>query len=720
MEDAVRNGPARRRKAPWYPLMLVPAGIALNMLVSKTAAALGLPLYLDTLGTVLAAVLGGYLPGILTGYLTNLLNGFSDVTNIYYGSINALIGVAAAFYASRGYWDKKFRALLTVPVFTLIGGALGSLLTWYLYSFSINLASPSGGLSLRLYGIGVPIFWSQFIADIIMDLPDKTLIVLMSLGILRLIPQKWRPLFRFEGWWQAPLPSELKEAASHPRFRSLSMRTKLLLLIAVAIVSITLGFTVVFDALYHNTIIDENETLATGVAKLAATAFDPDRVDEYMELGEKAEGYLEAEAKLQNIRSCSPDLEYIYIYKILPDGCHVVFDLDTEGVPGSEPGTIIPFDESFEDYIPDLLAGKRIEPLITDDTYGWLMTVYEPVFDSTGQCVCYACTDISMNRLSTNEASFMARVIALSLGVFLLILFIGLWIAEYNIILPINTMTLTAGAFAYDSEAARADSVQRFRELDIGTGDEIESLYGAVGKTMDDTVRYVEDLQTQTETINRMQNGLIWVLADMVESRDQCTGDHVRKTAAYARIIMEHMNRLGIYTDQLSEKFCNDVVNSAPLHDVGKIHVSDTLLNKPGRLTDEEYAQMKTHTTAGREIIEKAIQVVGGGDTGYLQEARNLSAYHHERWDGKGYPSGLAGEDIPLSARIMAVADVFDALVSRRSYKVPFSFEKAMDIIKEGAGTQFDPSIVQAFVDASDEVRKVAESFTDTAVNEKA
>ena len=182
---------------------------------------------------------------------------------------------------------------------------------------------------------------------------------------------------------------------------------------------------------------------------------------------------------------------------------------------------------------------------------------------------------------------------------------------------------------------------------------------------------------------------------------------------------MEHMYRLGIYTDQLSEKFRNDVVNSAPLHDVGKIHVSDTLLNKPGRLTDEEYAQMKTHTTAGREIIEKAIQVVGGGDTGYLQEARNLSAYHHERWDGKGYPSGLSGEDIPLSARIMAVADVFDALVSRRSYKEPFSFEKAMSIIKEGAGTQFDPSIVRAFVDASDEVRKVAESFTDTAVNGK-
>ena len=307
MEDDMRKGPVHHRKKPWYSLLLVPVGIALNILVSKVSAALGLPLYLDTLGTVLAAVLGGYLPGILTGYLTNLVNGFNDVTNIYYGSVNALIGVATAFYAQQGYWDKRFRALLTVPVLTLIGGALGSLLTWYLFEFSINLSSPSSAFSLFLYEQGLPIFWAQF----------------------------------------------------HPRYRSLSMRTKLLLLIAAAIISITLGFTLVFDALYHNTIIDENETLATGVAKLAATAFDPDRVDEYLELGEAAPGYREAEAKLQKIRSCSPDLEYIYIYKILPDGCHVVFDLDTAGAPAANPGRSFPLTNPLMRISPTSSPEKR-------------------------------------------------------------------------------------------------------------------------------------------------------------------------------------------------------------------------------------------------------------------------------------------------------------------------------------------------------------------------
>ena len=203
-----------------------------------------------------------------------------------------------------------------------------------------------------------------------------------------------------------------------------------------------------------------------------------------------------------------------------------------------------------------------------------------------------------------------------------------------------------------------------------------------------------------------MQNGLIYVLADLVESRDKNTGDHVRKTAAYVRLITQKMKEKGLYPDILTDEYMEDVANAAPLHDVGKIMVSDTILNKPGRLTDEEFAIMKSHTTAGNQIIASAMSLVS--DSGYLKEAKNLATYHHERYDGTGYPSGKAGEDIPLSARIMAVADVFDALVSKRSYKEPFSFEKAMEIIKEGAGTQFDPLIAEIFIESADEVRKIS------------
>ncbi len=216
-----------------------------------------------------------------------------------------------------------------------------------------------------------------------------------------------------------------------------------------------------------------------------------------------------------------------------------------------------------------------------------------------------------------------------------------------------------------------------------------------------------EQSDQQNTVISKLQNGLILVLADLVESRDKCTGDHVRKTAEYARIIMEQLRREGVYKDILTDEFIEDVEHSAPLHDVGKIQVPDAILNKPGKLTDEEFEEIKTHTTAGRDILTRAIDMVSVDSSGYLNEARNLAYCHHEKWNGGGYPQGLAGEEIPLSARIMAVADVFDALVSKRSYKDRLPFEQAMEIIREGSGSHFDPKVAEAFLHAEEEVRAV-------------
>jgi len=201
---------------------------------------------------------------------------------------------------------------------------------------------------------------------------------------------------------------------------------------------------------------------------------------------------------------------------------------------------------------------------------------------------------------------------------------------------------------------------------------------------------------------------LIMVMADLVESRDKYTGDHIKNTSAYAQIIMNQMRREGIYADQLTDEFISNVAKSAPLHDVGKIAVSDVILNKPGRLTDEEFAIMRSHTLAGKEILEGATAAVS--ESSYLDEAQNLAAYHHEKWNGSGYPYGIEGEEIPLSARIMAVADVFDALVAKRSYKEGFPVDKALAIIEEGIGTHFDPQVARAFLHAQDKARAIAEA----------
>ena len=245
--------------------------------------------------------------------------------------------------------------------------------------------------------------------------------------------------------------------------------------------------------------------------------------------------------------------------------------------------------------------------------------------------------------------------------------------------------------------------------LNIHSGDEVENLYHAFVQMTDDSVQYVTDLNRKNAMIRRMHQALLITLADMVESRDKNTGQHIRKTAAYVRVILEAMKERGDYADQLTKEFIDNAVNSAPLHDIGKINVSDTILNKPGKLTDEEFAIMKTHTTSGGAIIDSIINLMPEAE--FLKEAKNLALYHHEKWNGKGYPCGLSGENIPLSARVMAVADVFDALVSKRSYKPGFPYEKALAIIEEERGRHFDPKVVDAFLSVRDKVFTIADTF---------
>ncbi|MBR0281232.1 MAG: HD domain-containing protein [Oscillibacter sp.] len=692
------------RKAIVWGLFCL-AGIALNVLGARFVALMGLPLFLDSPGTVLVAAIGGYLPGIVVGYLTNLTNSIYDPISIFYCVINVLIAVSATYSYRKGGFRTLRGLVLNALFFAFLGGGLGSVMGWALYGFDIG-EGVSGPLALRIYQSELfSPFAAKLTADFLIDIADKGLAVFLAALLLRFLPE------RLERVLGVPLRRGPRPDAEsgHASMRGASLRTKITFLISASILLLALSATGITFLLYRQAVIDQHITMGTGVAELAASVLNPDAIDRYLTEGEDAEGYRETENMLYRIRSSSPDIQYIYVYRILPDGCHVVFDLDTEELSGEEPGAIVNFDPSFYEYIPSLLAGEPIEPIISNDFYGWLLTVYVPIYNDAGECVCYAAADTSMEKLRHDELQFMAQELCLFLGSFLLILGVTLWLAEENVISPIKAIAHAAGSFAYDSETARAKNVEAVRALDIRTGDEVENLYRAILKTAEDTMLYIADSQKKAATITNMQNGLIVTLADLVESRDQNTGDHVRKTAAYTEIIMRRMKRDGVYSDALTEEFIAEVVSAAPLHDLGKIHVPDAVLNKPGKLTETEFREMKTHTNAGRDIISRVMQIAPDSD--YLKEARNLAAYHHERWNGTGYPCGLAGEDIPLSARIMAVADVFDALVSRRSYKPAFSFEKAMQIIREGAGSHFDPKIVEAFLRAEAEVRRVAEEF---------
>lgn len=204
-----------------------------------------------------------------------------------------------------------------------------------------------------------------------------------------------------------------------------------------------------------------------------------------------------------------------------------------------------------------------------------------------------------------------------------------------------------------------------------------------------------------------MQFHIITTMADIVESRDENTGGHIRRTAKYVEIISTELKKRGLFKDILTDKYIEDMIVAAPLHDIGKIHISDSILNKPGRFTDEEFEIMKGHTTAGKDLLNHAKSELGEFD--YLNIAVEMAAYHHEWWNGKGYPKGISGQEIPLCARIMAVADVFDALTSKRCYKSAMPLDKVYKIMREETGTHFDPVIMEAFFAANEDIEKILE-----------
>ena len=351
-------------------VLLCVSCIALNELGVWLAGALHLPLFLDCIGTIVASAMGGYLPGIAVGFLTNLISSIGAPDNAYYGTLNVLIAVAAALFAQSGFFKHPVKALLTVPVFSLIGGAMGSLMTWFLYGldFGTGISAPLAHYLYKANNLSK--FQAQLTADILIDLLDKTVVLLLVFMILKLLPEKLMNKMSVLGWKQTPLRNEVKAMATEYRSRSASLRFKLPALIGAGTIVIAVAATSISYFLFTNSSIEAHTQMGLGVSNLVATVINGDMVNVYLNKGEAAQGYGLVEERLKTIRASSPDIAYVYVYKILEDGCHVVFDLDTEDTPASEPGEVIPFDDSFEPLLPALLSGQTIDPIITDDTYG--------------------------------------------------------------------------------------------------------------------------------------------------------------------------------------------------------------------------------------------------------------------------------------------------------------------------------------------------------------
>lgn len=222
-----------------------------------------------------------------------------------------------------------------------------------------------------------------------------------------------------------------------------------------------------------------------------------------------------------------------------------------------------------------------------------------------------------------------------------------------------------------------------------------------------------QEVRSRTREVGVVQDVTIQVLASLAETRDADTGNHIRRTQHYVRVLADHLRRSPPFSDTLDAHTVHLLFMSAPLHDIGKVGIPDRILLKPGRLTPDEFVVMRRHAALGRAAIERAERALGMS-VDFLRLAKEIAYSHHEKWDGSGYPDGLAGEAIPLSARLMAVADVYDALISRRVYKEPLPHDVAVAEILACRGTHFDPALVDAFVETQTALRQVADDFTDS------
>ncbi|MBP5160144.1 MAG: response regulator [Lachnospiraceae bacterium] len=225
----------------------------------------------------------------------------------------------------------------------------------------------------------------------------------------------------------------------------------------------------------------------------------------------------------------------------------------------------------------------------------------------------------------------------------------------------------------------------------------------------------------KTSALENFQDVISTCIAELIESRDGTTGFHIRNTTKYFKIFVNELNSRGLYKKEFTPKYIADLFRGASLHDIGKVGISDSILKKPSALSKDEYNTMKAHARIGGEafnnmldnimkaqpeLFEEGHEIDRDSSLGFIYAARDMALYHHEKWDGSGYPTGLSGEDIPLSARMLAIVDVYDALTAKRPYKETFSHEKSMNIIKEGRGVFFDPTLTDVFVEISDKIEK--------------
>ncbi|MBR0260578.1 MAG: GGDEF domain-containing protein [Selenomonadaceae bacterium] len=426
-----------------------------------------MPLYLDTGGTILTAMMSGYVPGIVVGFVTHFFASFADESEMYYCSVSIFIAIYVTFLARRGIFQSFLKTLSTIPALALTATILSEFIGKFL--FCTGVVEALGEIQMH------------FAKNFLLEFVDKGLTVVAAFALLKFVPSQVKNLFKELGHKQAPLTAEIRKAVYKRKCPLTSLRTKILLILMLSSLFIATSIASISYRIFEQSATVAQTKIADGMATIAANGID------------SAKSYDELEKNLLNIKDSNSDVKSLRVEKF---------------------SAINSTDEKILPYLNDLTAGKEIPPIISGDR----LIIYKPVPSAQ----CYVVLEMSLALISDYGRTFTAKVLALFSGCFVFVFVIGLRFVENNIVLPVNSMDYCARNFAYDTDKRCEDNLDKLRQLEIHTGDEIENLYHALLKTTQDVAYYFEKLRRAKKQVAEM---------DELAHKDSLTG--IKNKAAY-------------------------------------------------------------------------------------------------------------------------------------------------------------------------------------------
>lgn len=403
--------------------------------------------------------------------------------------------------------------------------------------------------------------------------------------------------------------------------------------------------------------------------------------------------YIETNNKIRRLAKSVPDIVCIDLYNMTENGMQTVFDTQSDDIKGGL-GKVYDYDRNWAKYKSEFLTGENVSDAQILISEG-MAVMYCVPFEKNDDGYTYICVGITQSKLTAERMRFMKYTSLIIILTACVTVICSLWIFRRRVTKPLKKiMLLTERAATENDEALIYDILN----TNVNVSNELENIYKSLLKIYTSKTRLMSAASAADEKS-------VKAIISLIKRMDNFTALHLDNSLQYVILIVNELRKTDKYKSIISEDDLRDLIFAAPLHDIGKLAVPKSIVDKPARLTDEEYEIMKKHSTLGAMIIDEAF--LKNSDESYLQLAREIALYHHERWDGGGYPEGISGEDIPIAVRIVSIADVFDALVSKRSYKEAYSFDKSFDIIVSESGKFFDPDIIDVLIGAKSKMRKI-------------